>query len=296
MIMTMTVLKVIIQDKRHRLHVGCLREEIQLEELQILHKTHLYFAEALGEPIYIRSKCVHVKDLPPFYQLSIIRLVGDGTRTFREAANEFNRRHLERNINHVTVSNINKYFDQYGTGTVERLPNQHRDRERRGNQMILDYFNDNPHSSFRDASRNLNISKSKIWTYLKKAVRNHGSQNFFIHLKLEIGLRQEWNFVYGYKFERKTRRQLPLKIFKRPPPHTSELLNTNFGEKWIGKWASKVASSSPDLYPLNENLCHVLENPDFLQNILYMDEATFTTNGIVSSQNIRMWSENNPHW
>ncbi|KAJ8955675.1 hypothetical protein NQ318_008544 [Aromia moschata] len=35
-----------------------------------------------------------------------------------------------------------------------------------------------------------------------------------------------------------------------------------------------------------------LENPDFLQNILYTDEATFTTNGIVSSQNIRMWSEN----
>ncbi|KAJ8933896.1 hypothetical protein NQ318_001689 [Aromia moschata] len=32
-----------------------------------------------------------------------------------------------------------------------------------------------------------------------------------------------------------------------------------------------------------------LENPDFLQNILYTDEATFTTNGIVSSQNIRMW-------
>ncbi|KAJ8939857.1 hypothetical protein NQ318_006905 [Aromia moschata] len=39
-----------------------------------------------------------------------------------------------------------------------------------------------------------------------------------------------------------------------------------------------------------------LENPDFLQNILYLDEATFTTNGIVSSQYIRMWSENNPHW
>ncbi|MBZ5798218.1 hypothetical protein K8353_50245, partial [Burkholderia contaminans] len=37
-----------------------------------------------------------------------------------------------------------------------------------------------------------------------------------------------------------------------------------------------------------------LENPDFLQNILYTDEAAFTTNGIVSSQNIRMWSENNP--
>ncbi|KAJ8957731.1 hypothetical protein NQ318_017629 [Aromia moschata] len=55
-------------------------------------------------------------------------------------------------------------------------------------------------------------------------------------LKLEI-LRQEWNFVYGYKV----------------------------------------------IY---------LENPDFLQNILYTDEATFTTNGIVSSQNIRIWSEN----
>ncbi|KAJ8937532.1 hypothetical protein NQ318_000358 [Aromia moschata] len=31
-----------------------------------------------------------------------------------------------------------------------------------------------------------------------------------------------------------------------------------------------------------------LENPDFLQNISYTDEATFTTSGIVSSQNIRI--------
>ncbi|KAJ8947601.1 hypothetical protein NQ318_010113 [Aromia moschata] len=39
-----------------------------------------------------------------------------------------------------------------------------------------------------------------------------------------------------------------------------------------------------------------LQNPDFLQIIIYTDEATYTTNGIVSSQNIRMWSESNPHW
>lgn len=39
-----------------------------------------------------------------------------------------------------------------------------------------------------------------------------------------------------------------------------------------------------------------LENPNFLKNILYTDEATFTTKRVVSSQNSRMWCEDNPHW
>lgn len=39
-----------------------------------------------------------------------------------------------------------------------------------------------------------------------------------------------------------------------------------------------------------------LNNRHFLKNVLFTDEATFTTNGVVSSQNCRYWSAENPHW
>lgn len=39
-----------------------------------------------------------------------------------------------------------------------------------------------------------------------------------------------------------------------------------------------------------------LNNRNFLKNIIFCDEATFTTNGIVSSQNCRFWAHENPHW
>lgn len=39
-----------------------------------------------------------------------------------------------------------------------------------------------------------------------------------------------------------------------------------------------------------------LNNENFLSNILFTDEATFTTNGTVSTQNTRYWATENPHW
>ncbi|XP_071056575.1 uncharacterized protein [Onthophagus taurus] len=39
-----------------------------------------------------------------------------------------------------------------------------------------------------------------------------------------------------------------------------------------------------------------LENRNFLREILFSDEATFTTNGVVSSQNSRYWCTENPEW
>lgn len=39
-----------------------------------------------------------------------------------------------------------------------------------------------------------------------------------------------------------------------------------------------------------------LNNPNIFKNILFSDQATFTTNGTVNSQNTRNWSVENPHW
>lgn len=39
-----------------------------------------------------------------------------------------------------------------------------------------------------------------------------------------------------------------------------------------------------------------LQNRNFFHNIIFSDEATFSTNGVVSSQNLRYWSTENPHF
>ena len=39
-----------------------------------------------------------------------------------------------------------------------------------------------------------------------------------------------------------------------------------------------------------------LNDWNFLNKIMFTDEATFTTNGVVSSQNCRYWAADNPHW
>lgn len=39
-----------------------------------------------------------------------------------------------------------------------------------------------------------------------------------------------------------------------------------------------------------------LTDRTFLSKIMFTDEATFTTNGVVSSQNARYWSDQNPNW
>lgn len=37
-------------------------------------------------------------------------------------------------------------------------------------------------------------------------------------------------------------------------------------------------------------------NPDFLRTVLWSDEATFMTNGMMNRQNFRLWHDENPHW
>jgi len=38
------------------------------------------------------------------------------------------------------------------------------------------------------------------------------------------------------------------------------------------------------------------EDPNFLSNIVFSDEATFQINGNVNRHNCRFWSDANPHW
>lgn len=40
----------------------------------------------------------------------------------------------------------------------------------------------------------------------------------------------------------------------------------------------------------------IMRNRNFHHNIMFSDEATFSTNGTVSSQHVRYWSDTNPHF
>ena len=54
-----------------------------------------------------------------------------------------------------------------------------------------------------------------------------------------------------------------------------------------------------DLFRLEFSLLmgeRIMENRNFHHNIIFSDESTFTTNGIISSQNCRYWAKDNPHF
>lgn len=62
----------------------------------------------------------------------------------------------------------------------------------------------------------------------------------------------------------------------------------------------KVQALLPRDKPIRETFCRWLEtkhleNPDFLYNVLWTDESTFTRNGLWNRQNLRYWSRVNPH-
>ena len=43
-------------------------------------------------------------------------------------------------------------------------------------------------------------------------------------------------------------------------------------------------------------LWKITQNPDFLKNVIFSDEANFYTNGVVNKQQVRHWAQENPHW
>lgn len=40
----------------------------------------------------------------------------------------------------------------------------------------------------------------------------------------------------------------------------------------------------------------IIEQPDFSQNVLFTDEATFSNTGGINKHNCRYWATENPHW
>lgn len=173
-------------------------------------------------------------------KIEIVRLSGDNDRSEREVCRIFNERHpIRPPISSSTVHRINKIFSE--TGAVSKNILRNNARRRIGNeQVILDYFRNNPNTSLRVASLDLNLPRENI----RRCLRKNKIKPFkpkFLH-SLEEG-------------DQEKRLEFCL-------------------------WAQG----------------EYLNNRRFLKCILFSDEATFTTNGTVSSQNTRFWATENPNW
>lgn len=98
-------------------------------------------------------------------KIEIIRLFGDGARSSREVAAEFNRRHpLRVDISHGTAAAINALFNETGS-VIKRSEN---DQPRRihphpEDNVILAANQANPRLSLRDLASQLNIDKEKMF-------------------------------------------------------------------------------------------------------------------------------------
>lgn len=72
-------------------------------------------------------------------------------------------------------------------------------------------------------------------------------------------------------------------------------------EKWHPFKIQLVQELSDDDPDRRMEFCQVLmdmcnQNPGFVQNIIFSDEATFKLNGEINRQNCRYWAKDNPHW
>lgn len=175
-------------------------------------------------------------------KIEIIRLSGENDRSIREVCTIFNERHPDRPpIVNSTVSKINNIFDEHGTVTKHIIRNQNGNiRGSRNDQVVVDYFTNNPRASLRDASLDLTLPRETIRRILQKR---------------------------------------KIKPFKPKFLHTLEIGDEEKRMEFC-LWAQG----------------EYLQNRRFLKSVLFSDEATFTTNGVFSSQNARHWAVENPEW
>lgn len=181
-------------------------------------------------------------------KVEIVLIVGNNYRTTRQAADEFNANHPERaNISHQTVSNVMNQFKNFSVNFFKRG----RDQDNDNNNLpvgyneddelnILLYLEENPKTSLRQISRDLNL---KI-CFIRFVFKKH-----------------------------------KIKPFK--PKFTHTLLPGDADMRLdFSAW-----------------ILGAMENDPYLSfKIIFSDEAVFTTNGTVSTQNSRYWARENPHW
>lgn len=199
-------------------------------------------------------------------KIEIVLLVGDNIRSYRAAAAEFNQRHPNRQqIQFVTVGRIFRAFSQTGkpiSNLITQVVFSYK--------SILGCVTTHDHNrgirNGPNANNRQNANDETILDFFRtnphSSVRDAGRV-------LNLPKSTIWRVLKIHK----------LKPFK------AKFLNT--------------LEPGDDLHRLEYCLWmqgNFLNNRNFLKKILYTDEATFTTNGIVCSQNTRQWAQDNPNF
>ena len=138
-------------------------------------------------------------------KVEIVLIVGNNYRTTRQAADEFNANHPERaNISHQTVSNVMNQFKNFSVNFFKRG----RDQDNDNNNLpvgyneddelnILLYLEENPKTSLRQISRDLNLKICFIRLFSKNIKLNPLNQNVHILCYREMWT-LGWIFLNGY--------------------------------------------------------------------------------------------------
>lgn len=176
-------------------------------------------------------------------KVEIVLIVGNNYRTFRDAAEEFNANHPEReNITHSTVARIMAKFKACSPKFF-KFNDVARNEERNDSEDELDvllHVREHPRLSLNQRHLDLGFNVN----FIRKVLKKHHYKPFkpkFIHSLLPRDKDIRLDFCF-----------------------------------WM--------------------MGHFEDDRNLPKKILFSDEATFTTNGIFSSQNSRYWSTENPHW
>lgn len=171
-------------------------------------------------------------------KIQIVLIVGDQHNSYRQAANIFNARHLNRNVNQTTVGRIIKKFKTTGSVTnLNKTPHVKPVTGEEGTVNVLLSAVENPKIPLSERQNDASMSVRNIL----KANKFKAYKPNFVHTLQERDLDARLDYCFWFQGIREDDRELQ-------------------------------------------------------SHIIFTDEATFTSNGVVSSQNLRWWADKTPHF
>lgn len=173
-------------------------------------------------------------------KIYVIQCYGIGEYSLREVVRMFNLKYPNSVLLKSTAMRIIKKFLK--TGSVQNIKKKKKiyDQDDAAAIIAIDSVQENPKTSLRKRSSNINISKSQLQR-IYKANNVRPFKPTFIHTLQQIDEGRRLDFCLSV------------------------------GEK-------------------------IIERYNFHHKIIFSDESTFTTNGVVSSQNCRFWADRNPNF
>lgn len=152
---------------------------------------------------------------------------------------------------------------------------------------------------FNEKFRGVNISRNGIRKLVKKFLKTGSVINLkkkkIVHDEEDVATLLVLDSVEDNPKLSLRRRSLQIGISKS---HIQRILNERkiHAYKPIFNHTLELGDDEKRLYFCLWMGNEIMRNRNFHNNIVFSDEATFSTNGTVSSQHVRYWSDTNPHF